>query len=189
MLPSFKKTEAEPFRVSPPAPPQVPQSAGTAPLGAPITSPLRANGTMSIIGSDLIVTGNLISKGQVQVDGEIQGDVHAGLVSVGETAKVTGSIVGDEVVVRGHVLGSVRGRRVLLQASSHVEGDVYHQTLAIEQGAYFEGKSRRAEDPTAGMMRTRDDIPNPVAPPAPPAPAASPLMAPSISSLPPVPQV
>jgi cytoskeletal protein CcmA (bactofilin family) len=181
MLPSFKKTEAEPFRVAQPAPPQVPQA--TAPLGAPIQSPLRANNSMSIIGADLIVTGNLISKGQVQVDGEIQGDVHASLVSVGETARVTGSIVGEEVVVRGHVLGSVRGRRVLLQNSSHVEGDVYHQTLAIEQGAYFEGKSRRAEDPTAGMMRSRDDLPAPVAPPAPPAPQASPMMAPPIASI------
>jgi cytoskeletal protein CcmA (bactofilin family) len=34
-----------------------------------------------------------------------------------------------------------------LQATSHVEGDVIHKTLTIEQGAYFEGKSRRAEDP------------------------------------------
>jgi cytoskeletal protein CcmA (bactofilin family) len=37
--------------------------------------------------------------------------------------------------------------RVTLQAQSHVEGDIYHQSLAIEQGAYFEGKSRRSDDP------------------------------------------
>jgi cytoskeletal protein CcmA (bactofilin family) len=47
----------------------------------------------------------------------------------------------------------VRGKRVLLQNTSHVEGDVYHQTLAIEQGAFFEGKSRRTDDPTAGIGR------------------------------------
>ena len=34
-----------------------------------------------------------------------------------------------------------------LQAQSHVEGDIFHQSLAIEQGAYFEGKSRRSDDP------------------------------------------
>jgi cytoskeletal protein CcmA (bactofilin family) len=50
-------------------------------------------------------------------------------------------------------MGTVRGRRVILQSSCHVEGDVYHQTLAIEQGAFFEGKSRRTEDPTAGKIR------------------------------------
>ena len=34
--------------------------------------------------------------------------------------------------MRGHVLGSIRGKRVMLQSSSHVEGDVFHQALAIE---------------------------------------------------------
>jgi cytoskeletal protein CcmA (bactofilin family) len=52
-------------------------------------------------------------------------------------------------VVRGRVVGSVRGLRVTLQAQSHVEGDIFHQSLAIEQGAYFEGKSRRSDDPLA----------------------------------------
>ncbi|MDX2309173.1 MAG: polymer-forming cytoskeletal protein [Hyphomicrobium sp.] len=105
----------------------------------------------SIIGPELQIMGNLVSRGEVQVEGTIHGDIHGSHVLVGERAEITGGIVGDEVVVRGHVMGSVRGKRVLLQASSHVEGDIYHLTLAIEQGAYFEGKSRRTEDPTAGF--------------------------------------
>jgi len=94
--------------------------------------------------------GNLMSKGEVQIDGEVQGDLHCAQVIVGERARITGAIVADDIVVRGHVMGSIRGSRVTLQASSHVEGDVYHQSLAIEQGAFFEGKSRRSDDPTAG---------------------------------------
>jgi cytoskeletal protein CcmA (bactofilin family) len=39
--------------------------------------------------------------------------------------------------------------RITLQAQSHVEGDIFAQSLAIEQGAYFEGKSRRSDDPLA----------------------------------------
>ena len=48
-------------------------------------------------------------------------------------------------------MGSIRSKRVMLQSQSRVEGDIYHQSLAIEQGAYFEGKSRRSDDPTAGL--------------------------------------
>ena len=103
----------------------------------------------SIIGEDLTVTGNVLSKGEVQVDGQIQGDVHCSSLIVGEKAQITGGIVAEDVVVRGQVMGSIRGVRVTLQASSHVEGDIFHQSLAIEQGAFFEGKSRRAEDPIA----------------------------------------
>jgi cytoskeletal protein CcmA (bactofilin family) len=50
------------------------------------------------------------------------------------------------------VMGSVRGRRVMLQSTSHVEGDIFHQSIGIEQGAFFEGKSRRSQDPLAGAM-------------------------------------
>jgi cytoskeletal protein CcmA (bactofilin family) len=62
---------------------------------------------------------------------------------------VIGSVIAEDIVVRGRVVGSVRGLRVTLQAQSHVEGDIFHQSLAIEQGAYFEGKSRRSDDPLA----------------------------------------
>jgi cytoskeletal protein CcmA (bactofilin family) len=103
----------------------------------------------SIIGEDLTVTGNVLSRGEVQVDGQIQGDVHCSSLIVGEKAQITGGIVAEDVVVRGQVMGSIRGNRVTLQASSHVEGDVFHKSLAIEQGAFFEGKSRRSEDPIA----------------------------------------
>jgi cytoskeletal protein CcmA (bactofilin family) len=107
----------------------------------------------SVIGSDLTILGNLVSRGEVHVEGEVQGDIHGTNVVVGERAKITGAIIADEIVVRGHVMGSIRGKKVMLQATSHVEGDVFHQALAIEQGAFFEGKSRRAEDPTAGIAR------------------------------------
>ncbi len=107
----------------------------------------------SVIGSDLTIMGNLVSRGEVHVEGEVQGDIHGTNVVVGEKAKITGAIIADEIVVRGHVMGSIRGKKVMLQSTSHVEGDVFHQALAIEQGAFFEGKSRRAEDPTAGVAR------------------------------------
>ena len=52
-------------------------------------------------------------------------------------------------------MGSVRGLRVSLQSASHVEGDVYHQALVMEQGAFFEGRSRRADNPMADPPRAR----------------------------------
>ncbi len=137
------------------------------PMGTPGSAPLPSQASFapkpafrgpdrmapSIIGEDLTVTGNVLSRGEVQVDGQIQGDVHCSSLIVGEKAQITGGIVAEDVVVRGRVMGSVRGNRVTLQASSHVEGDVFHKSLAIEQGAFFEGKSRRSEDPIASAPR------------------------------------
>jgi cytoskeletal protein CcmA (bactofilin family) len=103
----------------------------------------------SIIGEDLVVVGNVSSKGEIQVDGQIQGDISCGSLLLGDKSQITGGVVAEDVVVRGRVLGSIRGLRVTLQSQSHVEGDIYHQSLAIEQGAYFEGKSRRSDNPMA----------------------------------------
>ncbi|ODR98866.1 hypothetical protein AUC68_06700 [Methyloceanibacter methanicus] len=103
----------------------------------------------SIIGEDLTIEGNVSSKGEIQVDGKIQGDVKCGSLLLGDKAEVNGSVLSEDVVIRGKVVGSIRGLRVTLQSQSHVEGDIYHQSLAIEQGAYFEGKSRRSDDPLA----------------------------------------
>lgn len=147
MLPTFKKNENGTAPVS--------SVGSSAPLGTRAApSPLRApsfSGAPSVIGPDLLITGNLVSKGEVQVDGEVQGDIHGTHIVIGERAKITGGIIAEEIVIRGHVMGSVRGKRVLLQNGSHVEGDIYHQTLAIEQGAFFEGKSRRTEDPISAL--------------------------------------
>ncbi len=152
MLPNFKKSETELPKPAlgnlPAGPPS--QGIGTRPMGVVRGSDRNAP---SVIGPDLTIHGNLVSKGEVQIDGEVQGDIHGTYVVIGEKARITGAIIAEEVVVRGHVMGSLRGKRVMLQSSSHVEGDIYHQALAIEQGAFFEGKSRRSEDPIAGVQK------------------------------------
>jgi cytoskeletal protein CcmA (bactofilin family) len=119
-------------------------------------------GTASVIGADLSITGNLESKGEVQIEGEVQGDVHAQRIVVGERARIVGGLVAEEIVVRGNVQGSIRGNAITFQSSSRVEGDVFHKSLAIEQGAYFEGKSRRSDDPMS-VQRSANGVPPPAA--------------------------
>jgi cytoskeletal protein CcmA (bactofilin family) len=106
----------------------------------------------SIIGEDLTIRGNVTSKGEIQVDGEIEGDIRCGSLLLGDKSQVTGGVAAEDVIVRGHLVGSIRGLRITLQAQSHVEGDIFHQSLAIEQGAYFEGKSRRSDNPLAETL-------------------------------------
>ena len=117
-------------------------------------SPSASKMITSIIGEGLTITGNVASKGEIQVDGEIQGDIHCGSLLLGDTAQVVGGVIAEDIVVRGRVVGSIRGVRVTLQAQSHIEGDIIHQSLAIEQGAYFEGKSRRTDNPLEEVKAT-----------------------------------
>ncbi len=156
MLPNFKRSDPQS-----PAP-QLP-GRGAPPPPRPPARPGEPR-TVSVIGPDLLLTGNLVSNGEVQIDGEVQGDVHGSHVLIGSNARITGSVIGEEVILRGHVMGSVRGQNVMLQATSRVEGDIYHKNLSIEQGAYFEGKSSRSEDPTAGVQHTNPHNQDPIIP-------------------------
>ena len=101
----------------------------------------------SIISSDMIVNGALAAGGDIQVDGKVQGDITSGSLTVGEKAVVEGEILAEEVIVRGKIVGSIRARKVQLCSTCHVEGDIYHQALAVETGAYFEGNCRHSDDP------------------------------------------
>ena len=116
------------------------------PARRPLTPP--SSGEKSVIGNDLKIIGQglkIIGRGTLQVDGDIEGDVQAAEVLVGEKGKVAGMVAGQQVVVRGTVLGVVCARTVALKATCHVESDVHHMSLAIEQGAHFHGHSRRAK--------------------------------------------
>ena len=100
-----------------------------------------------MIGNDLKIIGQglkIIGRGVLQVDGEIEGDVQAAEVIIGDKGKVTGMVAGQQVIVRGKVSGVICGKTVALQSSSNVTGDVHHMSLLIEQGAMFDGRSRRA---------------------------------------------
>ena len=99
-------------------------------------------GAKSVIGNDL----KIISQGTLQVDGEVEGDVGGNEVIIGEKGRVTGTVAAERVIVRGQIAGVIRGVTVTLQASSKVEGDIHHMSLAIEQGAEFDGRCRRPAD-------------------------------------------
>ena len=101
----------------------------------------------SLLSNDLTIKGDLITSGDIQIEGTVEGDVRAHLVTVGETATIKGEIAADDVVVNGRVIGRLRGLKVRLTATARVEGDIVHKTIAIESGAQFEGTVQRQEDP------------------------------------------
>jgi cytoskeletal protein CcmA (bactofilin family) len=111
--------------------------------------PMTDASTKSVISNDLKIIGQglkIISQGTLQVDGEVEGDVRGTEVIIGEKGRVTGTVAAERVIVRGTISGVIRGMTVTLQASSRVEGDIHHMSLAIEQGAEFDGRCKRPAD-------------------------------------------
>ncbi|MDZ4065917.1 MAG: polymer-forming cytoskeletal protein, partial [Tabrizicola sp.] len=114
----FSKT-ADPTS-APPAPPR-PSTGGT-------------NSARSVLGADLRITGEITSTGLVEVLGEIDGNISAQGLIIGQEGRVTGSVRADTVEVKGRFDGKVSCHAFTLRSTASVTADVTTATVVIESG-------------------------------------------------------
>lgn len=95
----------------------------------------------SLIADGVTLRGDLVTEGDLHLDGALEGDLRVKCLTIGETGAVTGAIFADSIEVRGLVTGTICARQVRLWATARVDGDISHTELAIEAGAHFEGRS------------------------------------------------
>lgn len=105
---------------------------------APRTAP-------SILGTDLVIVGNIISEGDLQIDGKIEGDVKSVSLTVGEKAQIKGEITCDKALIHGSVSGRITAKDVYLSKNARIVGDINHDLVAIERGAFVDGQIRRRQ--------------------------------------------
>ena len=139
---SDEATPAEPSTSKPT------QEAGDFKSSAPKNKP-----PASVVSQDLHIVGNVKTTGDIQIEGTVEGDIRAHLLTIGETATINGEVVADDIVINGRIVGRVRGLKVRLTSTARVEGDIIHKTIAIESGAHFEGSVQRQEDPLTKATR------------------------------------
>ena len=101
------------------------------------------SGMPSIVSADLTIRGNLLGKGDIQIEGKVFGRIEAGNLVVAEGGEVEGDIIAKAVAVSGTVRGSIKAGTVTLSSTARVQGGVLHDVLAIEAGAQLEGECRR----------------------------------------------
>ena len=100
----------------------------------------------SVISKALKITGQLESTEDIQIDGQIEGDVRGVGVKIGQNAKVTGTVYGDEVELAGTIEGKIEAKKVILTGTARMSGDVVHQDIKIESGAHVDGHLKPGMD-------------------------------------------
>jgi cytoskeletal protein CcmA (bactofilin family) len=105
---------------------------------------------ISTIDRSMTVVGKIVDEGTVHVFGQIEGELRALAVLIGEGARVEGDLVAEELTIGGIVKGTIHANRVKLNSTAVVEGDIFHRSLSIEENARFEGLSKRADNAGEG---------------------------------------
>jgi cytoskeletal protein CcmA (bactofilin family) len=108
--------------------------------------------SLSIVATDLTVTGELKTEGVVKIDGVVEGNIRAGrqvLVSKGGVVK--GDVYTKEAIVGGRVAGSIQAtERVEVQATATVQGDIVTQRILVHEGGEVNGSVRMGDPAAAG---------------------------------------
>ena len=145
------------------------KSATPEPVAAPapaaaMDAPRPKPKVASLISSGITIEGGVTGDGELQIDGVVRGDVRVGRLTVGETGHIEGSVYAEAAEVRGRIVGSVTAKQVRLYGTSYIDGDITHEQLAMETGAFFQGRSLKFQRPAAPAPAP---APAPAAAPAP----------------------
>lgn len=98
----------------------------------------------SIIASDVEIIGQIKNSGEIQLEGAITGEVNVESITIGPEGFLNGDINAQEVIVKGEVKGTIKAKKVVLEHSAKVVGDIYHDVIIIQEGASVQGSMTKS---------------------------------------------
>jgi cytoskeletal protein CcmA (bactofilin family) len=97
----------------------------------------------TFLGKGVVFYGSLQLEGQVQIDGQLEGEIHStGLLTVGQHAVIKGNITTGTLITSGKIEGNViASEKIKILGSGILIGNIRTPAISIEAGAYFHGQS------------------------------------------------
>lgn len=112
---------------------------------------------MSVMGRDIVVTGNIDATVDLLIEGRVIGDVSCATLVLGPDSSIKGRIKADRVRVSGQVDGAIETVELAIEAGAHVKGDVSYSRIRIANGGVIEGslayKAGPADDAVEAKLK------------------------------------
>jgi cytoskeletal protein CcmA (bactofilin family) len=103
----------------------------------------------SLVGVDSSFKGDICTKGTLRIDGNIEGNIEADWVILGEKSRVRGDITARGVVVGGKVQGNLTVREICeIRNKGEIFGELSTAKLVIAEGGIFDGRSTMRKEET-----------------------------------------
>lgn len=106
----------------------------------PVVSGGAKVATFSVIGADVLITGDIKATVDLHIDGRVQGDVACATLVQGEGSHIAGSIQADHARLAGTVEGSLTVKTLVIEAKARIRGDVSYESLSMAVGAEVDGR-------------------------------------------------
>jgi cytoskeletal protein CcmA (bactofilin family) len=115
-------------------------------------------GSINIVGLGTEINGDLITKGDIRIDGKIIGNIQSkAKVVIGNTGEVFGNINAESAEINGVVKGNISTTETLfLKATANLIGDISSNKLVVENGANLTGHCQTGISQTAIQKSIHD---------------------------------
>lgn len=114
--------------------------------------------SFSIIGDGIVITGNIESKVDLHIDGEVIGDVKCLSLVQGPSSKIKGAIVAQNASLSGAVEGSIDAGDLAIASTARIGGDVTYENVTIEQGGHVDGKFKHRSSKSPNLAKSTVDV-------------------------------
>jgi cytoskeletal protein CcmA (bactofilin family) len=124
----------------------------------------------AVIGKSVIIKGQIVSREDLVVDGELEGNIEAQehRLTIGPNGKLHANIKAREVVVLGVVNGNVEAaEKIEIRKDARLIGDIRTARIVIEDGAYIKGSIEQRQE-AKPAPKVPQPTAEPVSIPAPP---------------------
>lgn len=106
----------------------------------------------TLVGTDTIITGDIVFSGGLRVDGTIRGNVcekegSESTIILSENGRIEGAINTTKIVLNGTVVGPVQASQFIeLQTKARITGDLHYKSLEMHMGSVIDGKLVHTEE-------------------------------------------
>lgn len=98
------------------------------------------NVPFSLIGSDVVITGNMAATVDLHIDGRIEGDTSCAALVQGPDSVIRGNLTAKTARIAGTVEGSITADELTIERSARITGDCSYARMSIKAGAQVEGR-------------------------------------------------
>ena len=120
---------------------------GTVMSAAPsrrLLRPPRTEGSASVplshLSKAITISGDLESDGELQIYGNVRGQVCADRLVVGTGGFLEGDVIARDVHIEGRLEGRIFALNVTLDSTAEVNGRIFHNTITVAKGARIDAR-------------------------------------------------
>ncbi len=120
-----------------------------------VSPPSQSSPISSIIGQDMVLTGDLEFKSKIQIDGNINGNLKGVTLVLSASGRIVGDIEAESITCYGKVDGNIKAGSLFLKKSGVVNGRVETSDLSVESGGVLNGEIKSSQQ-TADLKVVKD---------------------------------